>query len=112
MKRKFIAIVITAVLISGALFTKSYMDLKNSTLYSMLVENLEALTKGDTYVINTPGFGTCGMKYVNMFDDTVIRCNLDFDMVGFFFRTEANPDEPFNWCCESCGSSTYCGSMM
>lgn len=112
MKRKFIAIAITAVLISGALFTKSYMDLKNSTLYSMLVENLEALTRGDTYVINHGEAGTCEMKYVNSDYDIVIRCNICFEQVGYYFEREAKPDEPFNWCCESCGSSTYCGSLM
>lgn len=112
MKRKFIAIVITAVLISGALFTKSYMDLKNSTLYSMLVENLEALTTPDNiYVIHNYVNGTCGYKTITNPGQPneywQIECNRSYgDVQGII--------KPYQlgytawYCCDNCSSSSYC----
>ena len=57
------------------------------------------------------GTGTCGIKYKYSWDsDYTILCNIRRDQVEAAAAAMIQAGEPYWWCCDSCATSSYCGS--
>lgn len=63
------------------------------------------------------GNGTCGYKLVHIATGVIeTECNISIDDIQIemdhatYLETEKEEQIRFNWCCDSCGSSTYCGA--
>lgn len=109
MKRSFIIVTLSTLIISGALFYKSFLTYKNSYLINLISENLEALTNGDIFYLYHVGSGTCGMKYYDVNQALIIICGISSWEKDYYIFHGANV---INWCCDSCESSTYCAGHM
>lgn len=64
------------------------------------------------------GGGTCGYKIVDM--DTreyKVECEISIEDIqvemdhATYLETEAGRNIRFNWCCDSCASSSYCKKL-
>jgi|SRR5574344_1295618 hypothetical protein len=105
MKKSFIAVAMTVLLFSGALFTKSYVYSNKNSLINLVSENLEALTDTELYHC---GQGTCGVKFWDAQNgDYDIYCGISYDQAQWYFGQWGG-----NWCCDNCESSTYCAGHM
>lgn len=105
MKKSFLAVALTVLILSGTLFTKSFVSFKNNSLVNLITENLEALTNGDVNALYHQGQGTCGVKFYTI--QWNIFCGISYNAAQSFYTHLGG-----YWCCDNCESSTYCAGNM
>ena len=107
MKKNKFYIAITALLF-GIFF--SINTVKHSALYTLIIENIEALTNGDIIRMDF-NTGTCGL----LIQDNeppyalIAACKIPKSEILSYLNGEWNGNTTFvNWCCDSCSETIYC----
>ena len=112
--KKYLVIATTACLMSGFLYTKSMDYIRSNDLWSLLIENIEALTNDEGIPIDyydQVRTGTCGVKLMydkgTPYEHWAVHCYISYDEAMFWIS--GWEIGTYNWCCDNCSSSTYCG---
>jgi hypothetical protein len=98
MKRKIIGGIAMLAIAAIAMFNVN-LNSKSNKLSDLALANVEALADGES------NSGNCGFKIWSG-DSYMIECGYSSEYVHERFNSH---DTQYKWwCCDSCGSSTYC----
>lgn len=105
---KKISFTLSVCMVGTFLFAKSLNYVRNNEVISLLIENVEALSTPDGIYATWSSTGTCGAKVVNYYpyEFWQIWCGISYEQAMHWISPY--PSGQRNWCCDSCGSSTYC----